>query len=160
MHFELQQNIFSLIYLLSCTFSALDFLFPDGNVCSDKFVLLYPVGSLMSSVMDSTDVKLYLCKTKCRVKATTNFACIPGLRWCIYFFNIVSMSFLSCFPEFFHILAFLFLLPWDQDLAETPFSRFCISWCLSTALFSLLSVCQHLLTHGKGWSMVKWSCCY
>lgn len=159
MHFELQQHIFSLIYLLSCTFSALDFLFPDGNVCSDKFVLLYPVGSLMSSMMDSTDVKLYLCKTKCRVKATTNFAPIPGLRWCIYFFNIVSMSFLSCFPEFFHIPAFLFLLSWHQDLAETPFSWFCISWCLSAALFSLLSVCRHLLTHGKGWSMVKWSCC-
>lgn len=48
--------------------------------CSDKFVLLYPVGSLMSSVMDSTHVKLHLCKTKCTVKAATNFAYMSGLR--------------------------------------------------------------------------------
>jgi len=41
---------------------------------SDKFVLLYPVGSLMSSMMDSTDVKLYLCKTMRTVKATTKCA--------------------------------------------------------------------------------------
>lgn len=119
--------------------------------CSDKFVLLYTVGSLMSSVMDSTDVKLYLSKT------VYSESCY---KFCLYirfkitydFFNIVSMSFLSSFPEFIHILSFLFLLScyWDQDLAETPISWFCISWCLSTALFSLLGFCQHLLTDGKG----------
>lgn len=131
--------------------------------CSDKFVLLYPVGSLMSSMMDSTDVKLYLCETKCTVKAATKFACVSGLRLhMIFFLNIVSLSFLSRLPEFIHILALLFLLScyWSQDLAETPISRFCISRCLSTALFSLLVVCQHLLTDGKGWSMVKLRGCY
>lgn len=74
----------------------------------------------------------------------------------------MSLSFLSRLPEFIRILPLLFLLScyWGQDLAETPISRFCISWCLSTALFSLLVVCQHLLTDGKGWSMVKLSGCY
>lgn len=86
-----------------------------------KFVLLYP-GSLVSSVMDSTDVKLYLCKT------VYSESCY---KFCLYirfkitydFFNIVSMSFLSSFPEFIHILYFLFLLScfWDQDLAEPQF---------------------------------------
>lgn len=69
------------------------------------------------------------------------------------FFNIVSMFFLSCFPEFFHILPFPFLLSscWDQDLAENPNSQFYIPWFLSTALSSLHGVCQHLLTAvGKG----------
>lgn len=34
----------------------------------------------MSSMMDSTDVKLYLCKTMCIVKATAKCAFALGLR--------------------------------------------------------------------------------
>lgn len=48
--------------------------------CSDKFFLLYLVGSLMSSVVASADVKLYLSKTMRFVKATTKCAFPSGLR--------------------------------------------------------------------------------
>lgn len=62
---------------------------------SDKFVLLYPVGSLISSMMDSTDVKPYLCKTMHIMKGTTKCAFKSGLRLHLNAFSFMLSGVLS-----------------------------------------------------------------
>lgn len=74
---------------------------------SDRFVLPYPVGSLMSSMMDSAVVKLHLCKTVLIVKATTKCAFASDLRWHLNDFSFILPCFLLYTTFFFLTIFFL-----------------------------------------------------
>lgn len=74
---------------------------------SDRFVLPYPVGSLMSPMMDSAVVKLHLCKTVLIVKATTKCAFTSDLRWHLSVFSFILPCFLLYTTFFFLTIFFL-----------------------------------------------------